>query len=243
MEDLAGIRVRGMGAFELKRAYQSNLALGLLLAAGLHLAVIAAVRLAAVRQTAPSRVVDVIPDDLARVWVQPDVVFVPDKPGVIGGGGIRAHETGIPVPMDDELVLTDVALPTRDDLRRRVVGGTVGGDDRTSDDPLQWPVTDTFPKITDVAIGVRLPEPIRKVPPRYPVMAERAGLEGQVIVRALVDEMGRVRDAVVVRCSAPGVGFEESARDALLQWVFTPAVQNDHPVAVWVNIPVRFATR
>jgi len=243
VENLAGIRVRAMGALELKRAYQSNLALGLVLAVGLHLAMVAGIRILTAHPTVPAPVISVVPDVITRVWVQPEEVIPPENPHVFGGGAPPIPETGIPVPTDDELVLSDVSLPTRDDLRRRVIGGTVGVDSRSGGDPLQWPVTDTFPKITDVAIGVRFPEPIRKVAPHYPVMAERAGLQSHVIVRVLVDQMGRVRDAVVVRCSAPGVGFEEAARDALMQWVFTPAVQNDHPVAVWVNIPVRFATR
>jgi TonB family protein len=102
---------------------------------------------------------------------------------------------------------------------------------------------DTLPPIDQFIFGVKEPTPILTVSPIYPAMAERAGLTGDLMVRVLVDKLGRVRDAVVIKCSAPGLGFEESARAALMQWAFTPAVQNGHPVPIWINVPVRFAVR
>jgi len=148
---------------------------------------------------------------------------------------------GIPVPVPDELILGEVSIPTRAELGRYWVGGRSGTTGEAAG-RLEEVVPDTFPAIDRVFFGVRKPVPIRTVSPIYPAMAERAGLEGQVVVRVLVDALGRVRDAVIARCSAPGIGFEESAREALMKWVFTPAVQNDHPVAVWINVPVRFVT-
>jgi outer membrane biosynthesis protein TonB len=34
--------------------------------------------------------------------------------------------------------------------------------------------------------------------------------------------------------------FNEVAVAAAMQWVFTPAVMNNGPVAVWVSIPFKF---
>jgi TonB family protein len=34
--------------------------------------------------------------------------------------------------------------------------------------------------------------------------------------------------------------FNEEAKKAALQWVFTPAVMQQGPVDVWVSIPFRF---
>jgi len=37
--------------------------------------------------------------------------------------------------------------------------------------------------------------------------------------------------------------LNEAAIQAARQWVFTPALTNDHPVAVWVAVPIsRFAS-
>jgi protein TonB len=242
-ESLAGTRVDAIGALELKRAYQVNLALGLLLAAALHLAAVGSTWFFEEQDVVPPLVGPSAEPDPGRVFVWPDVTIVPDEPkGVGSGSSMVTPVRGIPRPVPDVLVDHEVSISTREDLRRHVQGGRTGVAGGGTD-PLQWIVRDTFPAITEVIVGIRYPEAIREVSPIYPLMAERAGLEGRVVVRVLVDASGRVRDAVVVRCSPSGVGFEESARDALMQWVFTPAVQNDHPVAVWVNIPVRFAIR
>ena len=37
--------------------------------------------------------------------------------------------------------------------------------------------------------------------------------------------------------------FHEVAKAAALQWEFTPAIQNDRPVKVWVAIPFNFSFR
>lgn len=239
-ERSAAIRVPAIGALELKRAYQFNLALGLLLAAALHLAAVGSFRLFEPQEVVPPSAGPAAEPDPGRVFVWPDVTIVPDEPKGVGGGRMAPPETGIPRPVPDVLVDHEISIPAREDLRRHVEGGRTGLAGGGTD-PLQWIVQDTFPAITEVIVGIRYPEAIREVSPIYPAMAERAGLEGRVVVRVLVDASGLVRDAVVITCSPSGVGFAESARDALMQWVFTPAVQNDHPVAVWVNVPVRFA--
>jgi TonB family protein len=35
--------------------------------------------------------------------------------------------------------------------------------------------------------------------------------------------------------------LDQSAQDAVRQWVFKPALANNKPVAVWVGVPVRFS--
>ena len=240
-ESLAGIRVRDIGAFELKRAYQSNLALGLLLAAGIHLAVVGAMWLFAGQNVVPPTIEPAVFADPGTIIVSPPPSIVPEEPKGVPGGGLVPPAFGIPRPVPDVLVRSEPVIPTRDDLHRYVPGArtAVPG---TPSGRTEGIVRDTFPAIDVFVFGVRDPVPIREVTPVYPAMAERAGLTGDVMVRVLVDALGRVHDAVIVRCSPPGMGFEESARDALLQWVFTPAIQNDHPVAVWIMVPVRFAT-
>jgi TonB family protein len=34
--------------------------------------------------------------------------------------------------------------------------------------------------------------------------------------------------------------FDQATIDATMKWVFTPAVMNNAPVAVWVTIPFKF---
>jgi TonB family protein len=87
-----------------------------------------------------------------------------------------------------------------------------------------------------------LPEPIKQVPPVYPDSARRVGVEGTVVVDALVGKDGLVKAVRIhpdPRCSIPAL--DEAALAAARQWVFKPAKNDNKPVAVWVAIPVKFS--
>ena len=82
------------------------------------------------------------------------------------------------------------------------------------------------------------PQIIKKVEPAYPELAKRAGLEGSVIVKMLVDTKGKVAQVVVLKSDAEV--FNEPAIQAAKQFVFTPATVKNKPVAVWISYPFRF---
>lgn len=85
-----------------------------------------------------------------------------------------------------------------------------------------------------------LPEKISGVAPNYPEKALKAGISGQVVVMALVQEDGFVADVRVLK-SIPEL--DEAAITAVRQYRFLPALAGGKPVAVWVAIPVRFKVR
>lgn len=82
------------------------------------------------------------------------------------------------------------------------------------------------------------PQIIRKVEPEYPELAKRAGIEGRVVVKALVNEEGKVIDAIILQSTNPI--FDEPALTAARNFLFKPGRQRDLPVKVWVVIPFRF---
>ena len=82
------------------------------------------------------------------------------------------------------------------------------------------------------------PEPIRRVAPKYPDVANKAELEGTVWVRIWVDKQGKARKAVVMKSDADV--FNQPAIDAAMQWVFSPAMMKKGPVSVWVEVPFNF---
>ncbi|MCC7263686.1 MAG: TonB family protein [Candidatus Latescibacteria bacterium] len=84
------------------------------------------------------------------------------------------------------------------------------------------------------------PEVLKQVKPDFPEIARKAGIEGRVTVNALVGKDGKVEK--VGEITGPEV-FHEAAKAAALQWEFTPAIQNDRPVKVWVAIPFNFTFR
>ncbi len=75
----------------------------------------------------------------------------------------------------------------------------------------------------------------------YPKLAWYAGLEGIVTLRVLIDARGRPLHAQVETSDSPILN--QAALDAVYATSFTPAIQNDRPIASWISIPIRFRMR
>ncbi len=82
------------------------------------------------------------------------------------------------------------------------------------------------------------PKPEYIPQPTYPEAARLAGIEGTVVVEALVDVDGKIIDARILKSANPAL--DEAALKAASQARFTPAKQRDMFVRVWVSIPFRF---
>ena len=82
------------------------------------------------------------------------------------------------------------------------------------------------------------PQVVDSVQPQYPDSARQAGLEGVVLIRALLSKKGEVIKVEILKSDAEI--FNQPVIDAATQWLFTPALQAGQPVCVWVAIPFRF---
>ena len=98
-------------------------------------------------------------------------------------------------------------------------------------------VAEKLPELGDPVYFDELPEATTKIPPTYPEPARAAGVEGTVMVYALVGRDGKVKE-VRIRRSVPML--DQAALRAVRAWVFKPARAGRESVAVWVTIPVRF---
>ena len=105
---------------------------------------------------------------------------------------------------------------------------------------IDIPDEDFLPGMGDFISVEKNPVRIKWEEPVYPSMALSTGLSGTVVVRVLVYKDGSVKDVQVVKSSGSSVGFEEAAIKAVSQWVFKPAIQNQKPISVWMNIPIVF---
>jgi TonB family protein len=86
------------------------------------------------------------------------------------------------------------------------------------------------------------PVPISRVLPVYPGAARAQGLEGEVVLRAIVDQHGAVERNIVVVESIPLL--DAAAIEALRQWRFEPGRDANHrPVRVLIEVPLRFRLR
>jgi protein TonB len=87
---------------------------------------------------------------------------------------------------------------------------------------------------------VRAPRKLRDVAPKYPAIAQQARIEGTVVIDAVIGVDGRVAEMRVTQ-SVPLL--DQAARDAVIQWVFTPTRLNGEPVAVVMTVTVEFRLR
>ena len=71
-------------------------------------------------------------------------------------------------------------------------------------------------------------------------MARSAAVPGRVWVKYYIDKQGDVREVVILKANPEGLGFEDETTKALRQWKFTPAIQDKHPVGVWVGQTIVF---
>jgi TonB family protein len=85
--------------------------------------------------------------------------------------------------------------------------------------------------------SVMAPTRIRTVQPAYPAEAKAAGVQGVVIVEAIINEQGRVDNVRVLRSVPP---LDQAAIDAVRQWEYTPTLLNGLPVAVVMTTTVQF---
>ena len=78
------------------------------------------------------------------------------------------------------------------------------------------------------------------VAPVYPPIAIQARSEGTVVLEAVIDETGTVRDVTVTR-SVPLL--DRAAIDAVRQWRYSPTRLNGVPVAIIITVSVNFTLK
>jgi TonB family protein len=79
--------------------------------------------------------------------------------------------------------------------------------------------------------------------PGYPDLLRQAGVQGRLVLEAVVDTTGRVLSLSISVVSATNPGFVAPARQALLATLFRPARIGGKAVRMLVRIPYEFAIR
>jgi periplasmic protein TonB len=120
-----------------------------------------------------------------------------------------------------------------------VPGGTAGGLPGGIVGGVVGSVAPPPAPVAPVRVGgeIREPKKIRHVSPIYPDLAVAAHVKGTVILECLVSPQGRVTDVRLMR----GIPLlNESAMDAVKQWMYTPTLKDGIPVPVILTVTVRF---
>lgn len=74
---------------------------------------------------------------------------------------------------------------------------------------------------------------------KYPPIAKKAGIEGVVIIRALIGKDGTPEQIEVAK-GLGNVGCNEAAVEAIKHVKFKPGMQRNKPVKFWFTIAIRF---
>jgi protein TonB len=147
-----------------------------------------------------------------------------------------------PVEPPDEIVAEIVHQPAGDLSIGDVISTPDGGvGDVIGTGPVvdvPQPPTPPAPPARPVRLSAyEMPRKVRDVAPTYPRIAQNAGVEGIVIVEAVIAVDGSVRDARVLR-SVPLL--DGAALDAVKQWRYAPTRLNGVAVPVIVTVTVQF---
>ena len=89
------------------------------------------------------------------------------------------------------------------------------------------------PAIPDV-----FPTLVRMPPPVYPDAMRRSGIEGRVVLRALVSTRGRVYPSSILVLRTTDVQFVAPARQALRDALFRPARLGGARIEAWITIGI-----
>lgn len=185
--------------------------------------------------------VPVIPGRIVQIeWSQPPSNEVHEAPQAVPIVVPKSFEIGIPEPVADFEART-MTLPTEDQIneafRREATLPRLN-----PGDSAVFRIPDPEPAVTrgpSEFVPFTVPPALISVPaPAYPEMARQAGLEGVVALKVLVGKDGRVKEAVVTS-GAPLLN--EAALEAARQAIFRPALEQKHPVEVWVELRMRFS--
>jgi protein TonB len=145
---------------------------------------------------------------------------------------------GAPLPVPDTEADPQQTVLAQDESPANI--GIGEGEGEGVDTLFLAPEGETAPPYGMPVYVDELPQAITQVQPEYPDIARQSGIEGTVIIQALVGKDGKVLDTRVVH-SIPVL--DDAALKAIKEWVFKPALTNNKPVAVWVAVPVRFTLR
>ncbi|BDQ03622.1 TonB family protein [Ignavibacterium sp.] len=162
-------------------------------------------------------------------------------------------------PKKDEQKVVYPPLPEAPKIIEQVTNGNSRNDSENTQKPNDVAVTKVEKKIEEVippkeekplseepAFFVAVEEPpqpiggLARIQQKivYPLAAKNLGVEGKVLIQAIIDENGNVAKAKVIK--GIGSGCDEVALDAVKSSKFTPGKQRGKNVRVQITIPIVF---
>jgi protein TonB len=164
----------------------------------------------------------------------PPLSDAPPPPVIPVNTEIVKPTIGVPVPVPDAMA-PEQTIMTQQEIAASLA--PVGMGSGSGKDSLVIASGDDLPSEGEFVYYEDEPTPVTAPPPAYPEFARDAGITGKVTLHVLVGKDGRVKNVKVIK----GVtGLDAAAVEAVKKWVFKPALSNNKPIAVWVEVPMDF---
>ncbi len=225
------------GMRELRGMYQRYASIALVFAVGSHFTAIGAYYLIQYFQAEEEPTMTVRIMKYSELGPPPSITNTEAASQVQVTVPVAKPTVGVPVPVPDAEVNPEQTIATQKELSE-VQAPTISTGDGNGQVAVQQDIKIEDEEPPDFVPVEKQPVPVKQVQPEYPEMARRTGVEGTVWVKILVDKEGKAKKAVIMKSDAEI--FNEPAIKAAVQWVFTPALMNNGPVAVWAAVPFRF---
>jgi TonB family protein len=170
--------------------------------------------------------------ELEAVEIQPQVE-IPPPPQDIPRPAVPVISTNINI--DQDITIAEVTFD-RNPVENLPPPPTGAGVD-LSDQPAFTPRT-VEPRLSDAGRQAIT----RFLERNYPPALRDAGIAGRVVLWVFINEQGAVQNTRVTETSGYPQ-FDQLAQQAVRQVTFSPAMNRDQRVPVWIQLPVQYTTR
>ena len=169
-----------------------------------------------------------------KVFVLQQVRFQPPEPvQALSQPKRRVRKVPIPDPTPD---LPEPILRQDHEIPELQVTALDIGDFASIPDAPSVP---GIPGLRELTADLIPPRKLYSPQPAYTEEARQARVQGRVLIRAIVDALGNVTNARILK-GLPN-GLADSAVDTVLTWRYEPAMTRDgEPVAVFYNFTINF---
>ena len=183
-----------------------------------------------------------LPEPRRPLTFEPITIIDPPEPAPVRPTRDQSSAATSVVPIDEPHDLPPIDAPTPEPARAAVADVPESGRGIVSfglvpgHEPTAPPVA---PPREPMRVGgvIETPTRVFYVSPVYPPIAIAARIQGTVILEAVLDEQGMVRNLKVLR-SIPLL--DQAAIQAVSKWRFTPTLLNGAPVPVVMTVTVGF---
>ncbi|MGH7567943.1 MAG: energy transducer TonB [Gemmatimonadales bacterium] len=132
------------------------------------------------------------------------------------------------IPTDIPPINLQEQFDPKDYTGTGVEGGVAGGLVPSSD------------QVYSEAVVEERPERLSSPPVQYPELLRQAGIQGRVLVEAVIDTLGRAEPRSVKVVQSPNPGFNQSAITVVQRSLFRPARVHGRAVRVLIRQPIDF---